>query len=229
MKKIIFLIISSHHLPVYKIMREIIVLYFEKMKKIYPIDYFFVEFDNNITEEVCIIKNNILVKGEESIIPGMIIKTHKALKFINNNYNYDILIRTNLSSFWNIPYLYKISENFKENNLATGVIIFSSFITGTGIIITKDIAISLEKIINYENTKINEDLLISEYLKDITTITALDETNMFYLCKGVNNEIPDNIENILYFRIKSDGDRCYDGETFKILLKQIYDINYNDL
>lgn len=223
MKEVIFLIISSTDHSIYNLMKNIIDLYCEKMKLLYSLKHFFVEFKEDMDENnnILLEKNNLFIKGKESLIPGILIKTKKALNYINANYTFDYIIRTNLSSFWNIPHLFNLFDSFENNNLATGVIIFNHFITGTGIILSKDISLELEKI--NENILIPDDVAISDYLQQITQLKRINESEMYYLITKYS-KIPDDISNILYFRIKTDGDREYDGILFKQLAEKIYNI-----
>jgi hypothetical protein len=201
-----------------------------KMMTTYSLKYFFVELKNNINNDIELINDIIYVKGEESITPGMLIKTHSAMRYINNNYEYDFIVRSNLSSFWNIPHLYEILEPFLNNNIATGYVNTfrqPSFISGTGIILSKDVCIKLVEYINFYNDY--EDVLISSFILQFTNIYSLPNNKLQFLIDGKNNIIPSDVSNILYFRIKSDGDREHDKITFKLLAKKIYDIDIDDL
>lgn len=100
MKSVIFLAISSHDHPIYSTMREVTRKCFDKAKHQYNVRMFFVEF-REMEEDIILENDTIYVKGSE-ILSNALIKTHKALQFINEHYTYDIIIRTNLSSFWNI-------------------------------------------------------------------------------------------------------------------------------
>ena len=99
----IFLIISSHDNPIYEDFRNLHRIYLKNYRPL--LRYFFVEFRNN-QEEIVIEENDyIYIKGEESINPGMILKTCKAFEYINSTYNYEFIIRTNLSTVFHIPNL----------------------------------------------------------------------------------------------------------------------------
>jgi hypothetical protein len=223
MKSIIFLIVSSDDHPVYSQMRSIIRLYMDKMKDVYPLKYFFIEFKNNLDRDIELINDIITVRGEESITPGMLLKTHMAMKYINLNYDYDLMIRTNLSSFWNIPHLFELTKGFPNENIAIGVIIGNTFISGTGIIVSKDICVKLSNIINsYESGY--EDVLLSQYIQKVNNLAGLPENKLYYLIDAEHNKIPDDVSDILYFRVKSSGDREYDVIAFKELAKKIYNI-----
>ena len=195
----------------------------DKMKDVYPLKYFFIEFKNNLDRDIELINDIITVRGEESITPGMLLKTHMAMKYINLNYDYDLMIRTNLSSFWNIPHLFELTKGFPNENIAIGVIIGNTFISGTGIIVSKDICVKLSNIINsYESGY--EDVLLSQYIQKVNNLAGLPENKLYYLIDAEHNKIPDDVSDILYFRVKSSGDREYDVIAFKELAKKIYNI-----
>jgi len=226
MKNIIFLIISSYDIPAYCIMKNIIDLYCEKSKKKYSLKHFFLEFSKSIPDNILVKENTIYVKGEESIIPGIFYKTMHALMYINNNYDYDIVIRTNLSSFFNLDNLYKLIDTkiFDNNNIAVGYRPFNTFISGTSIILPKKVSL---KLCNKErnNSKIHDDVLISRILKKIgISLISLPGDNRELMMIDINQQVPDDISNILFFRVKSQ-DRAHDSEVFKRLAIRIYDIN----
>jgi hypothetical protein len=221
MKSIIFLIISSDDHPIYTHMKDITRVYMNKMKSIYPLNYYFLECKDTI-DDLEVNGDTIFVKGQESIRPGILLKTQKAMNYINHKYEYDIVVRTNLSSFWNIPHLFELSSTFPET-LAGGMYMFSSFISGTGIILSKSVCVKLVDSI-HEYTSHNDDVLISEYLKSFINIYKLPEDKMYYLIDGEHNKIPSDMSNILYFRIKSFN-RDYDILAFKELAKRIYSID----
>ena len=79
MYKLIVLIISSPG-EIYDTFKSYQIKYLQLFKEI---KYFFVEFKQDIEEDIINIDNHIYVKGIESINPGMIIKTCKAIELIN--------------------------------------------------------------------------------------------------------------------------------------------------
>jgi len=227
--KIIFVIISgadevicADRAVLYKSMYSSSRLYFEKMKKIYDLEYFYVEYKEKIENEVEI-KNDIMyIKGKE-IFTKIYDKTIKALNYINKNYTYDYLVRTNISSFWNIHNLYKMALGFPLHNCLTGVVVSNTFISGTGIIMSKDVCETLA--VQPLNQTIQcDDVYISAVLKSKYRFHVMNETAMYFLISGEkDNVIPKNKENILYFRIKNSGTE--DLRLFKLLLAEIYDLH----
>jgi hypothetical protein len=236
--KCIFLIISSHDNPVYEEFRNLHRVYLKNYLPLFR--YFFVEFRQE--QEALVVEENdyIYIKGEESINPGMILKTCKAMEYINFRYEYEFVLRTNLSTVFNIPnlieYLYII-----PNTNSCGGFNYRSFITGTGIILSKDVSKQIvDNFLRYDLMKHNEDIIISGILNKFKT--------PYYNCKqfykwgliidkegedyGEYFYIPTNGEfkdfdfpnDILQFRIKNTIDRKIDIMYFKLLLKKLYDI-----
>jgi hypothetical protein len=76
-------------------------------------------------------------------------------------------------------------------------------------------------------TSNHDDVYISSLLSTCKyTIQSIENTGFTikYLIYDNNNEIPENANNILYYRIKN-GDRNIDIDMFKKLLLKIYEIN----
>jgi hypothetical protein len=234
----IFLIISSHNDPIYEDFRNLQRIYLKNFRP--TLIYFFVEFRNNQNELVIQEDDYIYIKGEESINPGMILKTCKAIEYINNNYNYEFIIRTNLSTVFHIPNLIEYLHVIPNKN-SCGGFNYRSFITGTGIILSRDIGnLIVENFLKYDISKYNEDILISGLLNRFKTPyynckqffkwgLIIDEETENY---GEYFHIPTNgkfndinfPDNILHFRIKNLSDRKIDILYFRLLLKKIYDI-----
>lgn len=216
--KLITLIISSHDVPQYKDMRELATLYHRKMKDIYDYRFFFVEFKEDISSDIEERGDYIYVKGKE-YFHGMFDKIMKAIQFIHVKYDYDYILRTNLSSFWNLPNLFSIANTF-PSPYAGGILMFNTFISGTGVFLSKDIAYKLSHYSN--NSNVNDDVLISNYLTKITTLAVWDHTYMYYMIDG-GTALPEDISNIIYFRIRN-ANRDIDIQIFRKLLKKIYQI-----
>ena len=225
--QIIFLIISSNDQDVYLQMKLLSTKYYHLYSNI---KHFFIEFKNDIAESIIEENNFLYVKGDETVIPGMYQKTMKAIEYLSNNYTYDYIVRTNLSSFWNIPNLFKLCDTFPKTNFAGGYNI-QGFISGTGIIMSPDVATRLYR--TPYIPMIHEDVAISEVFRvynipiyNITEYkwgflvppTDILPSNCRYL------DVDDsNIDDILNFRIKN-ADRNLDIIYFKILLIRLYQI-----
>lgn len=223
----IFLIISSSDVPQYLQMKEISKLYYNLFND--QIKHFYIEFKNDLEVDIIEQEDHIYMKGVESIRPGILIKTKMALEYINNKYNYDYVIRTNLSSFWDLNNLLNLKKFLQPQNLCCGHLPFNSFISGTGIIMSNDVSNKFSSLIDTTGYN-NDDVYISWLFKNcgysIQNIEKIGFT-IKYLVYDNNNKIPDDTNNILYYRIKN-GDRNIDIDMFKKLLFKIYNIKTLD-
>jgi hypothetical protein len=226
---IIFLIISSKNESYYQEMKKLTSMYMRNYSN--NINFFFVEADPNIKPEMEIIGNDIFIKYKESY-STIFIKTIRALKYINDNYDYNYLIRTNSSSFFNIEKMLKYLSNLPKEKFAIGFTLnipkYGNFLHGTSIIITKDISYYLYKYYNKNYLKIADDVFISLILKSQNiTLNVLDETQIQFLIDDNYDELKPKFlehDNILYYRIKNNKDRNIDILYFKFLLQKIYNV-----
>ena len=242
--KFIFCILSSKNLSndninfnsnnKYEELKTYFDKYFEKFKD--DIKYFFIEYDNLLNEQIYEFENYIYIKGNESIIPGCLDKFKTAVKHINSNYDYEFLIHTNLTSLWNLYNLQILYTKLPKNNFFGGHLVFNIFISGTGIIISRDLTPNLLLIDDYSN---NNDVVISKFFSNknihFYTFNNLPHHKLKFQigvsnCRDVNsvhhisqNIIPNDIENILYFRIKTDKIER-DIYLTKLLINKIYSI-----
>ena len=227
--KIIFLIISSDNEGVYPQMRELSPKYLDLFKN--DIKYFFIENRENIEEEVIEDNNFLYIKGSESFIPGIYQKSIKAIEYVSNKYSFDFVIRTNLSTFWNIPNLFNLLDS-KPKERFSGGYSFQGFISGTGIIMSKDVGIIVSS--NPNSSYIGDDLAISQTISSHgIELYNVIEYKWGFLIPQIDN-LPDNcrylnindndFSDILNFRIKN-ADRSLDVNYFKVLLNKLYNIN----
>ena len=157
----IFLIISSSDIPQYLQMKELSRKYYNLFGD--NIKHFYIEFKNDLDCDILEQEEHIYFKGVDSIVPGILTKTQKALSYINNKYKYNYVIRTNLSSFWDLKNLLIFKNKLPSHNLCCGHLPFNSFISGTGIIMSKDVSHKISSTIN-TNTTSNDDVYISNLL-----------------------------------------------------------------
>lgn len=206
------------------------------------IKFFFIEYKEDISDDIIEIDDFIFIKGsEEPIIPNFLVKSIKAINYIKIKYDFDFILRTNLSSIWNIPRLLSLYDNIPKTEFFGGHVVFNDFITGTGLFISKDLLEKLLKI-NTNSFSVTEDVAISRhmkhngvrmsYLNDLTNYkwnyqiidTNVDDINSPHHINN-NLEINNNtyIDDILYFRVKNDT--CErDLEITRKIIKKIYNI-----
>lgn len=243
--KAIVVIISSLDKPVYKQFKQLQSLYLDLYKD--DIKYFFIELseecevfhENLMWEQDIIEKNNfIYVKGKESIIPGVYNKTMKAFNYICKNYSFDFIVRTNLSTIWNIPYLFKYLYGKPREKYASGFLC-RHFISGIGIILSKDVCKLLsENIFNTNDTL--EDMFISQVLQNLNiNIDFIDYNNNKNEYRCIHF-VKDNIDskkefenidysNFLCIRLKNSHNReIIDIFYFTTILKDLYNLHPYD-
>ena len=248
--KFIFLILSCSKLDKdniyynscnkYTFFKEKNKLYYDLFKD--NIKFFFVEYNNDINQEIVEDGDFIYIKGnEEPIIPNLLLKKIIAINYIYSKYAYEYMIHTNLSSLWNIPVLFTLYNNIPKTRFFGGHFIFNSFITGTGIIVSNDLTPLLLKIREIKQT-MNEDVAISRFMiSNNTPIYHLENLKNYKLNyqildenetdinsmhhKNNNLEINENTntDDILYFRIRSSKNER-DIFVAKNILKKLYNI-----
>jgi len=235
---LIILIISSPG-EIYNQLKELQLKY---LKLHEDIKYFFVEFKDDIDEDIIIDNYDIYIKGTESINPGMIIKTCKAIEWINNNFEYDFLLRTNLSTFLHIKNILNFISILPNTNAYSGFS-FSNLITGTGFFMSKDITKTLiDNYKSYDINSLNEDVLMTQCIANLgfvkyynpkilykwgmilnTRDVIVSDEFIYYFTDSEFKEFKFD-DNILHFRIHNSSKRELDIQYFNYLLKIIYDI-----
>lgn len=190
MLSIICLIIASHN-DIYDaftdLWRENIRLWKEKEAKM-NLKYLFVFSDPSLNNSIVCKDDCILCKCEENINgePGIFLKTMMAIDFIEQNKNdfqYDYILRTNLSSFWNFSVLYEEIDNYKktETEVLTINTIFLQFLDRNQLFI---------------NTK------WKDYFEIIDSI-FLDKADTFVFIDGAGFLLSHEIINILLLPLDS--------------------------
>lgn len=180
----------------------------------------------------------------ENEYPGMITKTLLAMQHVTDTYSYDFIIRTNLSTFWDLNRLEKRLDKLPKTNCLTGHEIRATdlegnnyhYIAGFDMVMSKDI---IEKILPYKNEII--DLKLWQRLEDLSLCHAFKTyANTELSNYGLRNDAswmgmdPFNEEHYKktynlsikfgqdHYRVKTRSNRNIDKEIHKLLLKDIY-------
>jgi hypothetical protein len=174
-------------------------------------------FGNDVkTDDLNIDFNSILILNtKENLIPGMLIKTLMSFEYVEKNYEYKHIFRTNLSSFLIIDELIKLSKKMDDKNIYAGVIGNCNrdlFISGAGCWLSRDnvnYILSNKKNIDYS---IIEDVSIAKLMKNKikTQLKRYDITNNININNKkllLNNIIKDEHYHI---RIKNPYNRHID-------------------
>lgn len=186
----------------------------------------------------------------DSVVDSNVATIHKsllAMKYISCNYTYDYLIRTNLSTFWNIKLLPDLLDKCPKNKCYSGAhnlspfyinnnnnnkLITTNLYSGICIIFTPDIVDLIFNNLTKINFTLPDDISIGLFMSDFefnsfTTnniatyekYTILDENQLKEeINKGITN-------NYYLYRVKNNSNReLTDFMIYKLLLKSIYDI-----
>jgi len=115
--KIIILVIATDNPEHYVDMQEIWRTYGNSHPNIKT---YFVKAEPGLLNDVVIDESRmtIWVKGFENLRPGILQKTVKAIKYIDDNFEYDYIVRTNLSTVYNLNKLYNYIVEYEPQFIA---------------------------------------------------------------------------------------------------------------
>jgi hypothetical protein len=184
---------------------------------------YFIKFNPELTTDILVDNNTIFIKGNESFIPGCLIKTLESINYVLKNEDFDFIFRTNMSSVVNLNNLYNFVINNKNDY--SGVIGRHNninFASGAGILLSKQMCCNL---ITYKN-------LLDYNLLDDVSIGILFQNNnvrIFPLTRfeaynyenNLNQITEEMINNFYHFRCKSDNNL-----NTLIIMKKIIDLIY---
>jgi hypothetical protein len=239
---LIILILYSTDFPIYKYNKFILKEYITSSNEILSI---LIKYDNDIDEEIKFIKseNLLLIKGDEKYDCETIFnKTIKALKFCYENYKFNYILRTNISTFWVYDNLLNFLKLDNKRNYIYGWKVShlnntgekEYFISGTGIIIQYKL---LPTLFNHnEFTCIMDDVEISKYyfLNGIELKDSIKHNPNYLVKFEYNNKDSIDLalnktnEKNICFRVKSTLDReSNDKYILDNLLLKYYDKKIN--
>ena len=236
---LIMLILTSSDVPIYEEFKKTISMYHARCTD--RVKHFYVEFKPDIQEDVLENGEFIYIKGNETFKPGIYNKTMAAMRHVNSKYDYKHIIRTNVSSFWNLENTLEFQKKLTIHDFAGGIVHLHNlipFITGTGIFITKDIAekisnIKLQNDIECYDTVSNETRFcsISQIFNEDVSFSIILQMigckindigpDKWRLCINDSDSIDDFEYNELYYRVKNN-DRNIDVILFNKLYEKIY-------
>jgi len=145
-------------------------------------------FGNNVKTDDLNLNDDdkLILTTPESYMPGILIKTIESFKIINNLYDYKHIIRTNLSSFFIVENILKISENLNDNNIYAGVNGIQPaqnipFVSGSGFWLSRDI---VNIILNNKN-KLNKNLVDDVSIGDLLSNINKSKLDRYDLTNGI--------------------------------------------
>jgi hypothetical protein len=216
--KIIILIIASHAEHYDKMINI-----WKKYMNNHPnITSFFIMNNENIPEDVIVEQDIMYVNSNETYVPGILHKTVKCIEYCLNNFEFDFIYRTNLSSFLVLDKLYDFININKSIDYG-GVIGFYEGIyysSGSGFFISKDTCKYL--VDNESKLKIHliDDIAIGELLIKKYEITPILRINTFEHENCDFNIFKNNY--IFHFRCKFENR----SEVTISTMNKLYDLFY---
>lgn len=162
--KIIFLILANdtdHYLPMQ--------VEWRKYMQSHPhIKSYFIKYQNDNETEIYLQDDTIYMRGDESLIPGCLDKTIKSIELLlNENTEFDYILRTNMSSIWNLNKFYDlIHNNGYQAAAVNGIAGGKTFLSGAGMLLSKNICKLLINNKDEIDYNIIDDLAISYFLLD---------------------------------------------------------------
>ena len=199
--KILNLIIYNDKSPYEKNMKNEL----EKLQHNF-VKQLFICFNNDITKPVEEDGNILYIKGKETFIPGILDKTIKAMEYCFNNYDFDYLVRSNISTvidfkkipFYKIPldkigYASSLVLDLQRLDPKSGIhnkLLFGTkFASGTNIILNK---LGVKYILDNKeliNMNIIDDVSIGLLMKKITTPIKVCSTFILNVSTPGNHSI----------------------------------------
>ena len=203
---------------------------------------FFYKYNNTIINDIELIDNIIHIKGEETFVPGILEKTLIAFKYIDNNYDYDFIVRTNISTIINfdllIPELEKTpilyyggvyTSFLLWTDIPAGIIDdkykYTHFVVGTNIILSKNGCKLLTDNTHLIDKTIIDDVAIGVFFRqlNIDVHRLLTYDNYHVVSKDFSiTELNETINRkIIVYRNRSNIDRNFDVINMKLITDTI--------
>lgn len=188
--------------------------------------------------------NTLYTPCKETYSPGILEKTLLSMKYVVDNYNFDYLLRTNLSTFFVLPKFKQSLETVPKTNLFKGPINTipsgEKSMSGTHMLFSKDV---IQKLVEHMDSILKEcnskydDVCITEactkfnipYIDSASRYDFTDiDTNYDSVDKRIRESNNDN--NIYMYRIKC-GNETLNMDTAGndiMILDKLYNYFYNN-
>lgn len=170
---------------------------------------------------------------EESIIPGILEKTLAALEWTLANISFKHVVRTNLSSVFDVRKMLEISHGLPDEKSYVGVklpIGSKYFVSGAGMWLTKDLCQLLVSSSKQFRNDLNDDVAIGILLSDVPNVNHQELLKRVDVC---TNQLRDaKLERLIrndfyHIRIKT-ADRIKDAKLAGRLAKYMFE-NKSDI
>ena len=170
----------------------------------------------------------------ETYVPGILQKTLRAMKHVHDTCTYDYLIRTNISTMWDLRNIEQLLLSCPTSRCYAGGHNLNpmNIYSGVSIILTPDL---VEECINQQDKfimNLPDDIAIGVFI-NTTSYTPTTTTLQQYIeeygpndIELIHNKIQEGLDRkVAYFRVKNMNTReITDSIIYDILLKRIYDV-----
>lgn len=229
--KILVLIITADTLPVYVELQKIWKRYMHLDKEHFHA--YFLKGDSDLSK-VCEVKDDVIwTKSPENLKPGLLNKTILAMEHMQQrigDFDFDYVLRTNLSSFYVFPRLLKFIETLPKHRCYCGCHIMQhgySFCSGAGTILSRDLVESMvrnkEQFLNHQ---IIDDWVIGSFMANQEKVSIINASRMVFKTREDWEKNKDDIPDyIFHFRCKqANPELRLENETYiqSELLKKFY-------
>lgn len=174
----------------------------------------------------------LTVNADETSVPGIIIKYMAALQFIQRNYSFDFVVRTNLSSCLNLYKLDEYISNFPRKLLYAGhvqrVLFPIVFCSGPVTISADLIDVMLESYKSIDINSHSDDVLMYHMLSHVRGLEIREYNNMWFEReKVVSEELREKLKesiNIVWIRVRNDDTVRLEVDVFihEEFVKHVY-------
>lgn len=224
-QKLIILIICSNNLNIYE---KFIHMWLQYMNSHEHIKSFFI-FGDGVDGSPVEEENNVIrFPIKETYIPGILQKTIAAFQYIDENYEYDYILRTNLSSFIILDRLYQYVQN--NEHIMYGGVSGGEFISGSGILMSKECNKMVLKNRNDINEFVIDDVAIGRLLGNLhVSQTRIPRMDFSYYYPFENNsdfqqqlEMLKTDDTYYHVRIMSPNRDSVDPYIYQRLIQTFY-------
>jgi len=222
----ILILIIAHDDGYYIDMQKLWRIY---MNRFDNIKSFFIKYNNNIDSDILVQNDTIYVKGNDSYIPGCLDKTIKSLEYTLNEdfgFDFDYLIRTNLSSVWDFTKLNHFLESNSE--LVVGGVLGTAhnnikFISGTGILLHKEVCKNIIQHKNLLDYNIIDDVALGIFLTQLlNNYKPLNRFEAYHYNNNINSVNKELLRPFIYSRCQ-----CHNSTQTLQLMEHIINIIYS--
>ena len=238
--KSLILIPSSEDQLVYKVHRKSWRRYMHRFKEHF--DAYFIHADPHLEKEFLLKGDVLYVKEEESICPGVMDKTIRAMEaFLPILDQYDYVVRPNLSSFLVLPRLQNFLKNQPLEQFYAGHTYDRShdrnlplpWVAGACYILSTDLVRLVLKnkkfLMHRPKLELNwDDLLLAQFMQQHHVLPKHHPSfklERFYFPHKICSQIP---EDIYHFRIRMIHRDRMRYRLEKIIHEELYDMFYVD-